>query len=113
MPFSKAGVLNDAAHREGIDRIVARNRKDTLAIGHDDVLALASDPEARLLKRSHGPEVVDTGYPGHGLYGDLDLADFHASGILDCHFHVLADRIRDVRQGFLFRRPLGRATRDA
>ena len=87
--------MSDAAHRERIDRIVARNRKDTLAIGHDDVLALASDAEASLFERSHGPEMVDTGYPGHGLYGDLDLADYRASGILDRDLHVLADGIRD------------------
>ena len=50
LPLTKAGVLNDAAHREGVDRIVARNRKDTVAIGHDDVLALAGDAEARLFE---------------------------------------------------------------
>ena len=97
LPFSKSGVLDDAAHREGIDRIVAGNSQDGLAVGHDDVLALASHAEARLFDCCDGPEVVDTGNPGHGLHGYLDLADHHARGIVDCHLHVLADGIRNVR----------------
>ena len=32
-PFRQTSVLDDAAHRECIDRIVARNRKDTLTVG--------------------------------------------------------------------------------
>ena len=64
---------------------------------------------ARTARRWLTPGILGTAC----LYGDLDLTDYHASGILDCHFHVLADGIRDVRQGFLFRRPLGRTTRKA
>ena len=57
--------------------------------------------------------MVDTGRPGHGLYGDLGLADYRANGILGRHVHVLPDGIRDVRQRLLFRLPLGRTARKA
>ena len=87
--------------------------KDTLAVGHYDVFALASDAEACFFERFHGPKVVDTGNARHGLHGDLDLTNYHASSIVDCHLNVLADGIRDVCQGFLFRCPLGRTTRKA
>ena len=111
--FRQAGVLDDPAHRESIDRIAARNRKDTLTVGQHDVLSLASDAEACFLERAHRPEVVDTGNPRHGLYGNFDLTDHHPRGILDGHVQVLADSVSDVRQGFLLRLALGRATRKA
>lgn len=107
----EAGVLDDTARRECIDRIAAWNSEDPFTIGQHDVLSLSSDAEAGFLERPHRPEVVDTGNPRHGLYGDLDLAVHHASGVLDRHVQVLTDCLRDVRQGFLLGRPLGRTTR--
>jgi len=50
-------ILNDTAHGVGVHGIVARNGEDAAAIGHDDVLALTSDPESGLLKSSHGLEM--------------------------------------------------------
>jgi hypothetical protein len=59
-------VLDDAAHRDGIDRIVARDRQDPLAVAHHDVLALTHDPEAGFLQRPHRVQMVDAGKPGQG-----------------------------------------------
>jgi hypothetical protein len=47
--YGQTGIANDAAHREGIDWIVARDGENAYAIGHDDVLALSHDAEASLL----------------------------------------------------------------
>jgi len=47
-------VSGDSAHGERVDWIVPRNRNDSGVIGHDDVLALARDTKADLLKRSNG-----------------------------------------------------------
>jgi hypothetical protein len=38
----KASISGNTAHGECIDRIVARNRHDTLTIAHDDMLALGT-----------------------------------------------------------------------
>jgi len=40
---------------------VARDRHDSGAIGHDDVLALASDPESSFLEGANRVEVIDPG----------------------------------------------------
>jgi len=50
----EAGVAYDPTHRERVDGIVARNRDDSGAVGHNDVLALASDSKPGLFERSHG-----------------------------------------------------------
>ena len=62
----KAGIPGNTAHGECIDRIVARNRHDTLTIAHDDMLALAHDTESALLERAHGVEVTDAWDLGQG-----------------------------------------------
>src|SRR4051812_3982575 len=56
--------MGDTAHGECIDRVVARNGHDALAVAHHDVLSLAHDSETGLLQRAHGVEVVDAGEPG-------------------------------------------------
>jgi hypothetical protein len=61
----ETGVAHDSAHRERVDRIVARNRDDPGTVSHDDVLALACDLKASLFERFHGRKVVDTWYPRH------------------------------------------------
>src|SRR6266576_3745149 len=38
-------IPNDAAHRERVHRIVPRDRQDTHAVGHDDMLPLPHDSE--------------------------------------------------------------------
>jgi hypothetical protein len=55
----RTGVSCDSAHREGIDRVVARDGKYTNAVRHDDVLTLANDVEACFLERSNCCQVID------------------------------------------------------
>lgn len=62
----KAGIVGNTAHGECIDRIVARNRHDTLTIAHDDMLALTHDMESGLFERAHGVEVTDAWDLGQG-----------------------------------------------
>ena len=57
----EAGITDDTAHGEGIDRVVTGNGENTLPIGHYDVLALARDPETGLFERAHCIEVIDSG----------------------------------------------------
>ena len=58
-------ILGYAAHGVGIHGVVARDGDDAAAIGHDDVLALASDLESGLLKGFDSLEVWDAGDLGH------------------------------------------------
>jgi hypothetical protein len=58
--WRKPGILSDAAHREGVDWVVARNGQNPPAIRHDDVFAFTNHLEARLLQSSHGLEVRDS-----------------------------------------------------
>lgn len=69
----KTRVLDDAAHRDGIDRIVARDRQDSLAVAHHDVLALTHDPEAGLLQSAHCVQMVDAGKARQG-YGVTSIS---------------------------------------
>ena len=55
----KAGVAHDAAHGDGVDRVVARNSEDSRPVAHDDVLALAKDNEARLFERPDCIKMID------------------------------------------------------
>ena len=48
------------------------------AVGHDDVLALTHNSEARLLKRSNCPEMINAGNLRHRLNGDFDLANIRS-----------------------------------
>ena len=57
--LAKPSVTDDATHREGIDRIVARDRKNAGVVCHDDMLALAKHSEAGFLQSSNGVLVVD------------------------------------------------------
>jgi hypothetical protein len=47
----EAGIPGDATHGEGVDRIVTRDGDNTLAVAHDDVLALTRDAKPGLLTR--------------------------------------------------------------
>jgi len=46
--------------------IVARNRHNANAIGHDNMLALAHDAKAGLLQSPNGIEMIDAGNLRHG-----------------------------------------------
>jgi hypothetical protein len=61
----EARIARDAAHRKSIYRIVARNRHNSNAIRHHDVLALADDAKAGLLQSPDGIEVIDAGNLRH------------------------------------------------
>jgi hypothetical protein len=45
----QTGVASDAAHRECVDRVVARNGQYSLTIAHDDVFTLTDDPKPGFL----------------------------------------------------------------
>jgi hypothetical protein len=51
-------VTNDSTHGEGIHRVVARNRKDALAVRHDDMFTLPQNAESSPLQ---GPNSVKVG----------------------------------------------------
>lgn len=55
----EARILDDTAHREGVDGIVPRDSDDPYAIAHDDMLALPDYPETGLLESAHGILVID------------------------------------------------------
>ena len=52
---SETSVTNDAAHREFVDWVVARNRENTAPVTHHKVLTLADDLETGLLQSTNGP----------------------------------------------------------
>jgi hypothetical protein len=107
----QAGILDDSAHRKGIHWTVARDRQCARTVRHDNVLALASDPEASLLERTHGVKVADAGELRHGSGSDLDLSDLSSFDLLHHHRKVLAQSVGDVDQGFRFGGSLRDATR--
>ena len=54
------GIPYYAAHREGIDWVVAGNRRDSASFCHHNVRAFAKNAKACLLQRSHGSQMVDS-----------------------------------------------------
>lgn len=91
----QAGIPRNPTHRERVDRIVPWNRQDPVSIGHDDMLALASDPEPDLLKRANCIKMIDTGDAGHALY-DLDFADLGLSEQLVAHGEIFLDGVAHI-----------------
>lgn len=59
--FSESGITNNAAHREGVDGVVPRDRHDAAPVRHDDVFALTGDSEAGFFQGTDGVEVVYAG----------------------------------------------------
>ena len=55
----KASIACDAAHCDGVNRVVTRNGEDSRPVAHDDVLALAKDSEARFFERPDCIKMVD------------------------------------------------------
>jgi len=45
----QTGVAGDAAHREGVNRVMARTGQNALTIAHDDVLSLTNDSKSGFL----------------------------------------------------------------
>lgn len=56
---AQPGIAHNSAHREGIDRIMARNCQDARSIRHHNMSALAQNAETCLFQCSHGFEMVD------------------------------------------------------
>lgn len=73
------GVASDTAHRECIDRIVAGDNHDALTIAHDDMLALAHNPESSFFERADGVKVIDARDLGHALDCHFDFANLLAA----------------------------------
>ena len=57
----EARISSNAAQGKRIDRVVARNRHDTLAVAHDDVFALAHNPKPGLFQSAYRVKVIDAG----------------------------------------------------
>jgi hypothetical protein len=62
----ETGIACDASHRESIYWIVARNRHNSDAIRHHDMLALAHDAKAGFFQRLDGIQMIDAGDLWHG-----------------------------------------------
>jgi hypothetical protein len=61
-PFNgETRVANNSTESERVDGVVPRNRENSCTVRHDDVLTLAHDGEASLLKGTHHIEVIDAG----------------------------------------------------
>ena len=52
-------ITGNAAHGDGVNRVVTRNGEDSRSIAHHDVLALTKDDKACLFKRPNRIEVID------------------------------------------------------
>ena len=61
----ESSVTHDPAHGKGVDWIGTGERENAAAIGHDNVLAFASDIESSLLERPDGIAVIDARESGH------------------------------------------------
>ena len=53
-------ILYDSPHSVRVDRVVARDSQHANPIGHNDMLSLPCDAEARLFQPSYRVEMVDT-----------------------------------------------------
>src|ERR1017187_7405482 len=54
-----ARVAHNRAHGVGVHRVVTRHNDMNQPFGHENVLALAVNAEARLFQRLHGAKVFD------------------------------------------------------
>ncbi len=109
----EACIANNSAHRDRINRIVARNGHDSPAICHYNVPALSRNVEPSFFAGLDRAQVWDTRDLGHSL-----RRYFHFPQVLDtrkllCNVEILADRVLNVSQGLLFGGALGPATREA
>ena len=51
----QAGIAQNSAHYEGVDRILAWNRQDSLTVRHHDMLALTQNTKSGLLQGANRP----------------------------------------------------------
>ena len=79
---------------------MARYSEDSLTVRHDDVFALACNPEAGLFEGSHSIEMIDAGNLGHGLHRDFDFANLFALELFFNYGQVLSDCVPDVFERF-------------
>ena len=108
------GILGDLAHRQGVDRRVARHGHSTQAVAHDDVLALPDDGEVSFLQRPQGVFLSEARQFGRGaLHGDFFVQDARAELLfyLRLRVEVFPDGFLDVGDGLLARFPLRAAAR--
>ena len=63
--YGQPCILDDAAHRVGIDRVGPRDGQNTTTIGHDDVFALTNDLKASFLQRAYCIAMLYAGYLRH------------------------------------------------
>jgi hypothetical protein len=97
------GVARDAAHRECIDRIVAGDDHDALTIAHDNVFALAHNPESGFFESADGVNVIDARDLGQASDHHFDFANFLAAELFVDNRQILANRVLYVFQGLVFR----------
>ncbi len=107
----EARIAHDPTHGEGVNWIRSRDSEDALAIGHHDVLAFSSDPEASLLQSPNSVTVVDARDPGH-LHRHVDLADVSVTELLLNDFDIFSDCVSDVSQGVFLTSALRPAPRE-
>jgi hypothetical protein len=107
---AESSIARNAAHRESVYWIVARNRHNANTIRHDDVFTLAQDAKAGLFQRLHGIEMIDA--------GNLCTLDRHPHFAHILTFHkivdggkVLPNSIPDVFERFGFGSALGPTAR--
>jgi len=98
----KAGIPDNAAHRERVHGVVPRNRHNPTSVGHDDVPALPGDMEAGLFQGLDRPKVRNPWYLRHALRRDLHFPQILLTGQLPGDFEVFANGILNIRQGLLF-----------
>lgn len=59
-------VADDTRHRDGVDRIMARDGQDAMTVTHDDVPSLAHDRKTCLLQSTNGGQMGYARKLGHG-----------------------------------------------
>ena len=77
----ESGVSDDTAHRERIDGVATRYRKNPITVRHDNMLAFSHDSESSFLERTNGTRMWDARYLGH-LNCDLDLPNVRTLSLL-------------------------------
>jgi len=95
----KAGVTHDAAESEGVDRVITWDGKNARAVGHNDVLGLANDVEARLLESTNCREMINAGNLGQDLDHDFYLTHFFTAKLLIDNRKIFTEGIFDIFDG--------------
>jgi hypothetical protein len=95
----KASVANDAAHRDGVDRVVARNGQDARTIAHYDMLPLAKDRKSGLFERSYCVKMIDARKLGQGSTCHFDDPNVLATELLVDNRQVFGDCHPNAFQG--------------